>query len=89
MNIIDKIIVKVKKGKFRQIRVLGILVFEYYRENNKVEKFHVSFLKKSRVDKDKPVFYLKINRNTDYTFLCLQHWIDVLAVSNRDFFYFV
>ena len=86
MNIIDRIIVKVKKGKFRQIRVLGILVFEYYKENNKVVNLQMSLFKKCHVEKSKPVFYLKINRNTDYTFLCLQHWIDVLSVSNRDFF---
>lgn len=43
------------------------------------------FNKKQRAE-SREVFYLKVNRVCDYTFLCLQNWIDIVHSYNGNFY---
>lgn len=86
MKFFEKIKIKIKSGKLRQVRVFDIPVIEYGKVNNEIIKPRLILFKKFNINKSKPIFYLKINRNEEYTYLCLQHWIDSLGSSNNDFF---
>lgn len=80
-----KIKVNIKDGKLRRICFLNFSLFLYGKYDGK--KF-CSFNIKKIINKqsDKPIFYLKVNRNIEDTILCLQRWIDIINDFNADFY---
>ncbi len=78
--------INIKNGKLKQIRVFEIPILEYGIKNQKKIRPRCPLFYQFKFDNKKPVFYLKINRDTDYTYLCLQHWIDTLDYLDRDFY---
>ena len=86
MKIFEKIKIKLRKGKSKQIRILGIPVFQY---DNIAGKHHYYFpfvRNKSQNVDNKPVFYLKVNLETSYSYLCLQYWLNIIERVNGDFY---
>lgn len=86
MKFFEKVKTNLRNGKLRQIRILGFPILQYYRENSKETNYRIPFLCKKLINKTKPVFYLKINRQDAYSFLCLQHWIDTIESIGADYF---
>jgi hypothetical protein len=70
-------------------RILGKSVLQVDKTDERVN-YHFPFLSKfkrgSKLTNDKPVFYLKINRNDNYAFLCLQHWLYTIEILDADFY---
>lgn len=85
MKIFEKIKINLKNGKSRLIKIMGIPIIQYDKIDNK-KTYYLPLLRKENIKKEKPIFYLKINRQEDYTFICLQHWIDVVSEMNNDYF---
>ncbi len=86
MKIFEKIKINIRNGKIRQIRFCDIPIIEYGIENNKKIRPYLVFFHKRKINRQKSVFYLKINRDEEYTYLSLQHWLDTIALKKHDFF---
>lgn len=81
----NKLKINLKNGKLRQLEVLNMPFLRYGKFNNK--NFSLIFNKKfQRDEKQKPVFYLKINRNIEDSLLCLQYWINLVDKYGSDFY---
>lgn len=79
-----KIKIKLKNGRLYKIRLGHFTFFEYGREEGK-KFFRFPFLKKPQ--KDKIVFYLKVNsRSYNTTLPCLQIWLNVVKEMKGDFY---
>lgn len=87
MKIIEKIKIKHKIDKLRVIKILGIPIL-YYKKNNqgKSIKFKWEFSKNTKVSRDKICFYLKVHNDDETMYRCLQNWIDVVDAINGDYF---
>lgn len=47
-----------------------------------------SFKNKKEVENlDKKVFYFKVNRQADYTLMCIQHWVNTIRYFDCDFYF--
>ncbi|MBO5948088.1 hypothetical protein J6Q66_04560 [bacterium] len=86
MRFFEKVKINLKNGKSRIIKIFGVPILQYYRSNNNdgAKIYSCPLFNKERND-GKPIFYLKINRTDDYAFVCLQHWIDIIAKMDREF----
>lgn len=89
----EKIKFNTEQECVRQIRLFNYPILEYYTKYNEQNKRkHVSLfptLKKrnySSNSKNAQVFYLKINREENWAFLCLQKWIDIISILDADFY---
>ena len=83
MKIFEKIKTKVKTGKFKRFYLLNFCFLEISIYDCKRK---IRFFPKERfVKDDKPIFYLKVNRDIDDTLFCFQNWIDILNVMHRKF----
>ncbi len=77
MGFIKKI--KIKNKRLVKFNNMNFLYYEY-NENNKIQK--IKFFPKEKNNKDRRVYYLKVNIIQDYTFISLQHWIDIIHEEN-------
>lgn len=62
--------------KQRLLCVCGRPVFKYGWQQG---RRHFTFSTSGRFDALKPVFYLKINRVSDYALPCIQHWVNIIG----------
>lgn len=92
MKIFEKLKFNTDQEKVRQIRIFNHLVLEYYTKHGSRKK-HYDFLPRLKKDRSysttsdtDSVFYLKVNRQDDYVFRCLQHWIHIIGWMNKDFY---
>ncbi len=86
MNILDHIQLKNKEGKNIQYRLFGIPIFEKL-ESEKNKEIRLLFNKKrKKIDKEKPVFYLKINSTRYFSLPCLQNWINIVEKMDCDYY---
>ena len=83
MRIFEKIKIKSVNGKSRMYKFCGFGVLKFDILDGKTK---ISFPHINNVKNDKPVFYLKINRNDNYTFINLQHWLDIIYEIDADFY---
>ncbi len=93
MKIFEKIKIQLINGKSRQIRFLDFPILQYdviYTENKKNKLYYFPFIKKNKnyTNKNKysTVFYLKVNRNIEDTYINLQYWIDIVSVFSGDYY---
>ena len=86
MKIFEKIKINIKDGKSYQYRLFGIPIFQYdkFKDSKITLKNLIHFSPK--IKNNEPVFYLKVNRNEDYTFSCLQHWINTVEMMGADYY---
>lgn len=75
MKILRRINVNTKEEKLKIITLFNNIIFK-----------HRSKKLKLQINKDEPVFYLKVNRNIEDTFICLQYWINIISDINADFY---
>lgn len=98
MKLREKVYTKViNNGKVENIFTyyfLNFPIYKIYPENPDKKYWFESIFKKKKVDfnngvgnfSDKPVFYLKINRNESFTLFCIQNWINIINEMNGDFY---
>lgn len=88
MNLVKKIKIKTENGKLRRIVFFNTALFEYGKTKEGKKFFNFMFTPKNSksISKDTPVFYLKVNRNIEDTFICLQYWIDITYLMDADFY---
>lgn len=86
MKFFEKIKIKLQNGKLNQYRIFDIPILEIEKEKGKNIRLKLPFLKKQKINKKHPVFYLKVNRQDDNLFLCLQQWIDSVNLIGADFY---
>ena len=94
MKLFRKIKLKTEEGFSRRILLCNHTICQYDSIKDDRQKRHMQFYypsaKKigsySNNPNNKRVFYLKVNRNTNYAFLCLQNWINVVNELNADFY---
>jgi hypothetical protein len=86
MKLFEKIKIKLKNGKSRQIRILGIPILQYDKSEKCKTKYWIPLLTKQKINNEKPVFYLKVNRDDYWSLNCVQQWINILQYLNADFF---
>ena len=80
-----KLLKKLKKDNTRLLKFHHIPFLYYeYDENNQIKNVKL-FPQKKHFEND-IVFYLKVNIIQDYTFISLQHWIDIVHEANADFY---
>ncbi len=87
MKLFEKIKIKLKQGKIRQLRMFGVPILEYGIDKNGkywAKCFFFQKQKKKNISKD--VFYLKVNRHIKDTFINLQYWVDVVYDMGADFY---
>lgn len=72
---------KTNNGKSISINIFNKYLIDISRIKNK----HIQIDKISQ-KKYTHVMYLKINKNTDYSLKCLQHWINIAYHFNSDFY---
>lgn len=90
MRVFEKIKIKLRSNsqlsKLREFRFCGIPFLICKKKDKK--KFYTlpNFTKRKNTNKDKLTFYLKVNREDRYSLLCLQHWIDIIANLNADYY---
>jgi hypothetical protein len=78
-----KIEINLKDKTIRMLCFKGHVYFRYTRDENNIIKWSIPLLSRSSLDKDRPVFYLKINNNQlGFTIGCLQQWIDIAKAMN-------
>lgn len=85
MKFYKKIEVNLLLGRLFRFYLLGLPLFQVEVRTDGKMNFSLPLFQKKSIDKSKPVFYLKINRDEEYTFLCLQHWINTLNALGNDF----
>lgn len=85
---LEKIKINTEEGNIRQIRFFNYPFLEYFKNEKEQKKYFkvLPNMYKSFKNNNKKVFYLKINRNENYSFLCLQQWIDVVNFMGADFY---
>lgn len=94
MKIYRKIKIKNNEAKSRIINIFGLpflrVDIKKNSDGSKNKNFSFPFLVKEKKDKEHSynnrVFYLKVNRNDNYTFTNLQHWIDIIEAMNGKFY---
>lgn len=96
MKIIKKVNLKINNQKVRFIYFLDRLICKYKILNTKSKKKIVdlkilpseeSFKLDSRKDDfNKPIFYLKVNCDNDFSLMCLQNWINIVDDFGADFY---
>lgn len=87
MRLYEKIKIKSTNGKSSLIKVFGVPILQYDKIYSQKTRFYIPTKKnKNNKKNDKPVVYLKINRNDSFCFLCLQHWIDIIHELDYDFY---
>lgn len=74
MKVIRKIKIKSKIGTSKIFQIFGIPMLKSYVKKNQKNL------------NNKNVFYLKVNRNNNATFVNLQHWIDIADVLGADYY---
>ncbi len=79
------VIINGKTENIYQFWFLNIPIFKIYSQNQK-KKYWFPNLHKQKINTDKPVFYLKINRFESFTLFCIQHWINIVNEMNADFY---
>lgn len=85
MKIFEKVKINLKNGKSRQIWFCGIPLLQYDKINNQ-KKYCCPIIKKRYINKNKPVVYLKVNRGDYLSFVCIQHWIDIVDKLGYDYY---
>lgn len=85
MKIFEKIKIKSLAGKSRLYRFCGIDIFKRDVVNGKT-KIYFPYIQKNIKKENKVVFYLKVNRNDNYTFINLQHWLEIIYELGADFY---
>lgn len=70
------------KEKFLKLFNKNILYIS--KDKNSKKKKYI-FFPKQKIDKTKQMFYLKVNKLEKYSFLSLQHWINIIKEMNADF----
>lgn len=85
MKLFEKIKIRLKNGKSTQFRICDIPVLQISEAKGK-KKIILPFFNKHEINKNTPVFYLKVNSQADYLFLCLQHWIKVIDSIGADYY---
>lgn len=80
--------IKLSDHSIKQFSLFGINLFEIRKDYaSKKRTFSWSVGRKKSVKYvDDNVFYLKINSNKDYSFKCLQHWLDIIHEYGADFY---
>ena len=86
MCIFEKIKLKNLQGETFQYRILGFPFFEYTSDHIETKLKLLCFRKKRKINKDNPVFYLKINTSRYYSLVCLQNWIDIVEKTGCDYY---
>lgn len=86
----EKIKFNTEQERVRQIWLFNYMILEYYTKHKEKKKHYsvLPLLKKTCMQpiKNKEVFYLKINSDKDYSFRCLQHWINIINYYEGDFY---
>ena len=77
---------KVKIGNIRELYINNKRILTYKYDNDKKIRELTLFPKEEKINTDKPVFYLKINAVTDYTFSNLSHWIKIAEAYQADYY---
>lgn len=93
MSIYQKIKIKNKDAKSRVIKIFGLslLRFDIKKNDDGTKKKDITLLfandnkNKNKSDTER-VFYLKVNRNDNCTFVNLQHWVDIVEAMNGKFY---
>lgn len=86
MSVIDKIQLKNTEGKVIQYRLFGIPIFEEFKNEKNKEIRLLLNKKRKEIDKEKPVFYLKINSTRYFSLPCLQNWINIVEKMGCDYY---
>ena len=80
-----KLKIDVKNGKLRQIEFFNIPIWQYGKfEGKKFNSLNLNKIIKKQTNK--PMFYLKVNRDIDDSILCLQQWINIVNALDGDFY---
>lgn len=85
MRLLEKFKIKLVNSKFYKWKFLGFCFLEYEKSN---DSHRIKFYsQKHNTSKNKIACYLKVNRLREYTFLCIQHWINIMnEIPNVDFY---
>lgn len=92
MKIFQKIKIKNKQGKTRIIVIFGfpLLRFDIKKlkdGSKKTDIYLPGFFKDKQNNSNyNHVFYLKVNRNNNSTFVNLQHWIEIAEAMNAKYY---
>lgn len=82
MKLFEKIKIKLKDGKSRQFCICGIPIFQYDKlYGNKIQYYFPLYRRISK--NNKIACYFKVNRLREYTFLCIQNWINVFEYKKN------
>ncbi len=78
--------INLKNKKIRKVKFLNLTILQYEKE----ERLQKNVIKifpsnKTKINKERPFFYLKVNSYSFYTVKALQHWIDIIHYFNGDF----
>lgn len=74
-------------GKFKQIKVFSTVLVQFYKDHSRklgLRKFSLLPNRKyqSYAARKSSAFYLKVNRDADYTISCLRNWMDIAERMN-------
>ena len=86
MKLFEKVKIKLKDEHIREIRIFGITCFSYVKLKNKIKYIFPCKVNNKTINKNRPVFYLKINRNDDVAIKCLQHWLNIIDELDSDYY---
>ena len=82
IKLFEKIRIHSTSDKLRVIFCLNKPIFIYGKKSSKFFcSFRLNNLFKYNQNKSDEVFYLKVNRNIDDTFINLQYWIDIVNIT--------
>lgn len=89
MKLFERIEIKLKRGISNQIRFFNFPIVQYdviKKANKTHRKIYFPSANLKAQNTNKPIFYLKINLETQYAFLCLQYWLNIIDILNGDFY---
>ncbi len=87
MKLFEKMKAMVKNGQYKRIYLFGIPILEI-RKEGKHKKYIFVLLKKNgaiKCNSNDLIMYLKVNRTDDYSFWCLQEYINISNILKAKF----
>lgn len=79
-------ILKIEDKRYFYVWNIPLAEFSYNKETKALKLLKILPDKISHVDVNRPTFYLKVNCMEDYTYINLQHWIDIAHASSSNFY---
>lgn len=83
---LEKIRIKYRNGKLRQIRLFKIPIIQYVKDDSGKKYKKITFPLFRKPKKDRMFFYLKVNSNNyGYAVFCISHWLNIVHAYGGDY----